>query len=190
MKRWVRQVLVLAGIAAAGMPAGVLAQGAAGPENGGQAGGYSRLANGLLTPQAAGEMGDFYGGRAIPPEIAQIIADPRIDPVTAYMLRQAARRPIGDWSMQEASNITQVIPTLVESGIAIVKLQALYKFLGLDPENLFEPQLSAGWQQNSTSFSAPNYAATSSTDCQADPSMMTVSVFMACAANSPDGSPN
>jgi len=29
------------------------------------------------------------------------------------------------------------------SGIDLAKLQALYKFLGLDPNNLIEPQLSA-----------------------------------------------
>jgi len=150
-----------------------------------------RLTNGLLTPEEAGEMGDVYGSRLIPPDIQKIMSDPRIDPVTAYMLRQAARKPIGDWTMQQASEITQTIPTLIESGINLAKLQALYKFLGLDPNNLFEPQLSPNWQQTSTTYSAPNYAASSSTDCQADPSMMTVSEFMMCSSdNNPDENPN
>ena len=136
-------------------------------------------------------MGDVYGSRAIPPEIKQIMSDKRIDPITAYLLQQAARKPIGDWTMQQAAEITQILPTLVESGISVIDLEVLYKFLGLDPSNLYEPQLGADWQKSSTTFSAPNYASASSADCQADSSMMTVSQFVACSANnSQEGNAN
>lgn len=144
----------------------------------------------LLPPAAAAEMGDILGARPIPPPVLAVLTDPHIDPVTAYLLRQAARQPIERWTMQLLFQITSLVPTLAETGIAVPRLQALYKFLGLDPSNLFRPRLGQDWQTRSSSFDPRNGAAFASPTCAAaistgsngDISLMTVGEFAACTA--------
>jgi hypothetical protein len=118
-------------------------------------------------------VGDLSGGRFIPKPILEILADPRIDPNIAYILWQTARKPMDDWTLNELTFVMQVAPTLAETGIPVAKLQALYQFLGLDPNDLFNPQPGQNWQSQSTAFdprSSANVNAISSADCQVDPS--------------------
>ena len=128
-------------------------------------------------------MGDQFGGRVIPPEIVKILADQRIEPVIAYMVWQAARKPLEEWTVRQLQEITAMLPTLAETGMPMQQVQALYKFLGLDQDDVFNPQLGQDWQSRSTSFDATSTAAVaaiSSADCQADPSQMTVATFQSC----------
>ena len=128
-------------------------------------------------------MGDQFGGRVIPREILKILADPRIEPVVAYVVWQAARKPLEEWTVRQLQEITSMLPTLTETGMPMPQIQALYKFLGLDPEDVFNPQLGQDWQSRSTSFdanSAAAVAAISSADCQTDPGQMTVATFQSC----------
>jgi hypothetical protein len=128
-------------------------------------------------------MGDVFGGRTIPPEILKVLADPRIEPVIAYILWQAARRPMEEWTLRQLQDITAMIPTLAETGMPMAQIQALYKFLGLDPGDVFNPQLAQDWQNRSTQFdrsSAAAVAAISAADCQTDAGQMTVATFQSC----------
>ncbi len=128
-------------------------------------------------------MGDLFGGRTIPPNILKILADPRIEPVIAYIVWQAARRPMEEWTLRQLQEITTMLPTLAETGMPMAEIQALYKFLGLNPGDVFHPQLARGWQNRSTAFdksSAAAVAAISSADCQTDPGQMTVAMFQSC----------
>ena len=128
-------------------------------------------------------MGDQFGGRAIPPDILKILADPRIEPITAYIVWQAARKPLEEWTVQQLQDITAVLPTLAETGMPMPQIQALYKFLELDPDDVFHPQFGQDWQTRSTRFdpsSGAAVAAISSADCQADPGQMTVATLQSC----------
>ena len=144
--------------------------------------------NGAIAPnQAAAEaaqraaIGDVAGGRKIPTLVLSILADPRIDPVIAYLLWQAARRPIGDWTVSQYLEITHIVPTLVETGMNVLELEVLYKYLGLDPGRLFQPQLEKNWQSASTSFDARlNVAAVSSAVCQMPAQHMTIATYQSC----------
>lgn len=142
----------------------------------------------VTVPQAAPRpspaIGDFAGGRFIPKPILDILADPRIDPDIAYIFWQTSRKPIDDWTMGELRFVAQAAPTLVEAGIPIDKVRMLYTFWGLDPNDVFNPSLSADWQSQSTAYdphSAANVGAISSADCQVDLSLMTVGTYRACA---------
>lgn len=133
--------------------------------------------------QQQAALGDMFGGRTIPPKILKIMANPRIEPVVAYMVWQAARKPIDEWTLRQLQEITAIIPTLPETGMPMSDIQALYKYLGLDPSDVFNPQLGNNWQDNSTRFdrsSAAAVAAVSSADCQTDPGEMTVATFRSC----------
>jgi hypothetical protein len=128
-------------------------------------------------------MGDLFGGRSIPPNILKIMADPRIEPVIAYFVWQAARKPIEEWTVEQFQEITAMIPTLPETGMPIAEIQALYEFLGLDPSDIFNPQLGNDWQNVSTGFdrsSAAAVSAISSADCQAKPAEMTIATLRSC----------
>jgi hypothetical protein len=133
-------------------------------------------------------MGDLFGGRSIPPDILKVLGDPRIDPVTAYMVWQAVRRPLEEWTMRQLQEITTVLPTLAETGMPMAQVQALYKFIGLDPGDVFHPQLGQDWQDRSTQYdksSSAAVAAISSADCQGDTSQMTVATFQSCMTGGP-----
>ena len=128
-------------------------------------------------------IGDLFGGRLIPPNILKILADPRIEPVTAYMVWQAARRPLDEWTLRQLQDITATLPTLAETGMPMAEIQALYTFLELDPDDVFHPQLGQGWQSRSTAFdrsSAAAVEAISSADCQTDAGQMTMAMFKSC----------
>ena len=130
-------------------------------------------------------MGDQFGGRIIPPDILKILADRRIEPITAYLLWQAARKPMEEWTMRQLQDLTATLPTLVETGMALAEIQELYKFLELDPGDVFTPQFGQDWQTRSTRFDATSTAAVaeiSSADCQADPGLMTVATYRSCVA--------
>jgi hypothetical protein len=144
--------------------------------------------NGAIAPNpAAAEaaqraaIGDVAGGRKIPVIVLRILADPRIDPIVAYLLWQAARSPIGDWTVAQYLEITHVVPTLIETGISTLELELLYKYLGLDPNRLFQPQLATNWQTTSTAFDPRlNVAAISSAECQMPPGQMTIAAYQTC----------
>lgn len=130
-------------------------------------------------------MGDLFGGRPIPPNILKILADPRIEPVTAYIVWQAARRPIEEWTVRQLQDIMAIVPTLVETGMPMPQIQALYQYLGLDPSDVFNPNLGQDWQDQSTRFDKTGSAAVaaiSSSDCQTDSGQMTVATFQSCVS--------
>ena len=84
--------------------------------------------------------------------------------------------------MQE---ITSLLPTLTESGLPLAEMQALYRFLGLDPDDLFSPKFGEPWQARSTRFqtgTSAMVAAISSNACNADAIEMTVATFRSCQA--------
>jgi hypothetical protein len=133
--------------------------------------------------QPGAAIGDMAGGRFIPKPILDILADPRIDPDIAYIFWQTSRKPLDDWTMAELRFIAQAAPTLVEAGIPVAKIRMLYQFWGLDPNDVFNPSLSADWQEQSTAFdprSSGNVGAISSADCQVDLNLMTVGTYRAC----------
>lgn len=149
--------------------------------SGGRHGPPPSAAQERVIQQAA--MGDQFGGRIIPPDIRKILADRRIEPITAYLLWQAARRPIEEWTMRQLQDLTSTLPTLIEAGIPLEQVQTLYKFLELDPNEVFNPQFGQDWQTRSTRFDPTSTAAVaeiSTADCQTDPGMMTVATFRSC----------
>lgn len=130
-------------------------------------------------------MGDQFGGRIIPPQILKILGDRRVEPITAYLLWQAARKPIEEWTMRQLQDLTSTLPTLVETGMKLADIQELYKFLELDPGDVFNPQLGQDWQTRSTRFDATSTAAVaeiSAAECQTDPGQMTVATYRSCVA--------
>ncbi len=136
-----------------------------------------------LAAQRRAAIGDVTGGRFIPTPILAVLADPRIDPNIAYILWQTTRKSLGDWRLSELNFVIQAMPTLAEAGIPVESLQALYGFMGLDPEDLFNPKPALDWQSQSTAFdnsTAASVNAISSADCQGDPSHLTVAAFQAC----------
>jgi hypothetical protein len=129
-------------------------------------------------------LSDVAGGRVIPKPIVDILADPRIDPIIAYILWQLSRKTMDEWTLSELGFVGQAAPTLAEAGITVGQLQTLYKFWGLDPDDVFNPSLPANWQSRSTAFdprSAAAVAAISSAECQVDISQMTVATFRSCS---------
>jgi hypothetical protein len=129
-------------------------------------------------------IGDTAGGRYIPQPILDVLADPHFDPNVAYMLWQLSRKPIADWTLSELAFVAQITPTALEANISVTKIQMLYEFWGLDPNDVFNVSLGANWQSQSTAFSnstAGNVAAISAAECQVDASQQTVATFEACA---------
>ena len=137
------------------------------------------------TTQQRAATGDVAGGKVIPKSILEVLGDPHIDPNVAYILWQTSRKPMEDWTMKQLSFVTQAAPTLVEAGVPFEKIQLLYAFWGLDPNDVFNPRFGPQWQAQSTAYnprSANNVGAISSADCQVDISLMTVATYRACAA--------
>lgn len=129
-------------------------------------------------------LGDMAGGRPIPKIVLGILASPKLDPVTAYLLWQAARFPMDDWTIKQLEEITALLPTLIESGVPQIDMKVLYKFYGLDPKHLFNPlQFGGSWQLRSMMFD-PRYGSNpttiSSAECAQSYWVMTVAVFKAC----------
>ena len=129
-------------------------------------------------------IGDTAGGRYIPQPILDVLADPHFDPNVAYLLWQLSRKPIADWTLSELAFVAQITPTALEANISVTKIQMLYQFWGLDPNDVFNVSLGPNWQSQSTAFSnstAGNVAAISTAECQIDISQETVGTFEACA---------
>ena len=137
------------------------------------------------TPAQQGDiLSDVAGGRVIPKPIVDILANPRIDPNVAYILWQLSRKTMDEWTLSQLGFVGQAAPTLAEAGITVGQLQTLYKFWGLDPNDVFNPSLPANWQAKSTAFdphSAAAVAAISSAECQVDISQMTLGTYRSCA---------
>lgn len=130
-------------------------------------------------------IGDTAGGRYIPKPVLDVLADPHFDPNVAYILWQLSRKPVADWTLAELSFVAQMAPTALEAHISVAKIQLLFQFWGLDPDDIFNVSLAPNWQSQSTAFSnsdAGSVAAISSADCQGDLSQQTVATFKACTA--------
>jgi hypothetical protein len=137
----------------------------------------------LTRTQQNAILGDFSGGQFIPQPILAILGDPRFDPNVAYILWQLSRRPITDWTLSELAFVAQIAPTEAEVGVPITKLQTLYQFWGLDPNDIFSVSLGANWQSKSTAYSpdsATRVGAISSAECQVDASQMTLGTYQSC----------
>ncbi len=102
--------------------------------------------------------------RFVPPRIVAFLKDRRVSPYTRAFLRSVAGKPTEDWTLGELQMVTQIVPTLTELYVPTATLSEFYEFLGLDPANLFEPQLGK-WQQRSTAFDVRNYDATQQAQC-------------------------
>ena len=94
--------------------------------------------------------GDMQPKCLIPPSILRLLNDRRIDPFTRSVLLAIAGKPNEEWTLADMQMVTSVVPALTEMNIATAKLSELYEFLGLDPVNLFEPQIGSTWQISST----------------------------------------
>jgi len=128
-------------------------------------------------------LGDVAGGRFVPPQILSILADRRFDPDIAFILWQLSRREFDDWTIGELALVAQIAPTEVEAGVPIVELQTLYRFWGLNPDDVFNPSLGANWQSQSTAYSpdsAARVGAISTAECQVGISQMTLGTYRSC----------
>lgn len=132
--------------------------------------------------------------RFVPPQIVAFLHDPRLDPQTRTFLEVVAGKPTKDWTLNELSMVEQVVPTLTEMHIATAELSDFYEFLGLDPTQLFEPQLG-NWQSHGTAFDAKNYDATQQAQClhllgigeNPDPSNTTLGDLASCSPDTANG---
>ena len=136
---------------------------------------------------------DMTGSRFIPAKIVAFLSDRRIDASTRAFLHGVAAKPTEDWTLQELNMTLQLVPTLTEMHIATAVLSDFYDFLGLDPTQLFEPQLG-DWQKRSIGFDGNSYIATQQAECfyrrgfteALDPSQVTVRDAAACSDSKAD----
>lgn len=99
---------------------------------------------------------DMPGKRFIPPKIVAFLADRRIEPLSRAFLQRMSGKPTEDWTLAELELVTSLVPALTEMRIPTAVLSDFYDFLGLDPTNLFIPQLGVNWQQRATAQDAHN----------------------------------
>ncbi|MCI0753510.1 hypothetical protein [Teichococcus vastitatis] len=99
-------------------------------------------------------LGDRAPQRIVPPRIQALLRDRRVDPLTRVYLLDLAGRKQEEWSVQDVQTLSTIIPVLTELNLRMGLIEELYTFLGLDPNNLFEPQLGNGWQSASTALDA------------------------------------
>lgn len=131
---------------------------------------------------------DTQPKRFIPPKIVAFLSDPRVDPVTRAFLQRMSGKPLEDWTVAELEMVTAVVPTLTEMRIPTAVLSDFYEFLGLDPANLFNPQLGQNWQERSISQDARNLYAAERSACFSmlgiggvpDASVLTLGQVAAC----------
>ena len=103
-------------------------------------------------------------------------------------LRGLAAKPTEEWTQGELRTVVQLVPSLTEMAIPTRKLSDFYEFLGLDPSELFEPQLG-NWQTSSVGFDQKNYDAVQQAQClyllgygeNIDPSSVKLKDLAACA---------
>lgn len=129
-------------------------------------------------------IGDMVGTRPVPEIIKNILANPRIDPNIAYMLWKAASVPTKDWTMGQLKTIVAVVPLLTYHGLSTISLKVLYKFMGFNTKNLFQPlKIELPWQVRSILFD-PHLGASptsiSSAKCQRPLNELTVGTYIAC----------
>lgn len=108
-------------------------------------------------PAPRPDMDDVRASRIVPPQVRRFLADRRIDPLTRAYLTGIAGKERDGWTLADLQLLTAVVPALTELRIGTAVLSEFYEFLGLDPANLFEPQLGSGWQTGSTAFDQRNY---------------------------------
>jgi hypothetical protein len=126
--------------------------------------------------------------RFLPPKIVAFLNDPRIDPQTRGFLEMVAVKPTKDWTLGQLNMVLQVVPTLTEMMISTAALSDFYEFLGLDPSQLFEPQLG-NWQEGGSAFDMRNYDSTQQAQClyllgvaeNPDPSSVTLDNLASCS---------
>jgi hypothetical protein len=131
---------------------------------------------------------DVKGTRYVPPAIQAFLSDHRLDPYTRAFLRGLAAKPTEEWTQGELRTVVQLVPSLTEMAIPTRKLSDFYEFLGLDPSELFEPQLG-NWQTSSVGFDQKNYDAVQQAQClyllgygeNIDPSSVKLKDLAACA---------
>jgi hypothetical protein len=131
--------------------------------------------------------------RFVPPKIVALLHDRRIDPQTRAFLEMVAVKPTKRWTLGELAIVQQLVPTLTEMMIPTAQLSDFYAFLGLNPTQLFVPQL-ADWQNGTTAFDARNYDSTQQAQClyllgvgeNPDPSSVTLGELAACSENTSD----
>ncbi|WP_043367218.1 hypothetical protein [Belnapia sp. F-4-1] len=139
------------------------------------------------TPLPRPDMDDVRAQRLVPPGVRQFLNDPRIDPVSRAFLTGIAGKDRDAWTMHDYQMISALIPTLTEMRISTATLSAFYEFMGLDPANLFEPQLGDGWQTSSTPFDPRtrfrrnSRCAMLSQAARADPTVVRVRDLLTCA---------
>lgn len=156
--------------------------------------GASPAARTIVVPPAP-IVSDVQGNRLIPPKVQAFLKDPRVDPQTRTFLTYMSTKPLTDWTVQELSMVTHLVPTLTEMYIPTQTLSDFYAFLGLDPTQLFEPQLAQNWQNQSTSFDARNRDSTEQAFClqslglgqNTDPTQITLGQVAACTAGGTTG---
>jgi hypothetical protein len=129
---------------------------------------------------------DTPNRRLIPPSITRFLNDRRIDPATRSFLFTIANKPNGEWTLADLQMVSSVVPTLTEMRIPAAALRAFYEYLGLDPNNLFEPQIGGTWQVSSTLNEPRNYARVRAgcidlqRTAQRDPSTVRIEELLAC----------
>lgn len=134
---------------------------------------------------------DVTGTRYVPPAIQAFLADRRLDPYTRAFLRRLSAKPTELWTQGELQTVIQLVPSLTEMTIPTRVLADFYAFLGLKPEELFDPQLG-NWQTSSLGFDQRNYDAVQQAQClymlgygeNIDPAAVTLKDLAACAETS------
>lgn len=132
---------------------------------------------------------DVANRRFVPPKIIAFLHDPRIDPETRAFLLSMASKPTEDWTLAQAQMLLQLVPTLTEMYIPTRVLSDFYEFLGLDPTQLFDPQLGRSWQRRSTGLDKNDFAAVEQAQCFSvlgygevpDPTQVTLGALAACS---------
>ncbi|KAA2212949.1 hypothetical protein [Teichococcus oryzae] len=95
---------------------------------------------------------DVSPQRIMPPRVAMLLRDRRIDPLTRAYLEDLVGKSRASWTVQDLQTASLLLPTLSELGLPPALLGEIYVALGLDPASVFEPQLGMDWQASSTAL--------------------------------------
>jgi hypothetical protein len=132
------------------------------------------------------DMDDVRARRLVPPSIVRMLNDRRVDPNTRAYLIGMAGKPNDEWTLADLQTLSILVPTLTEVNITEAALKDFYQFLGLDPTDLFNPQIGGNWQVSSTLGDRRNFAKVSfacidlQRTAQRDPSTVKVEDLLAC----------
>ncbi|PHK95387.1 hypothetical protein CR162_07805 [Pseudoroseomonas rhizosphaerae] len=141
-----------------------------------------------LAGQDLAALGDTGPQRVMPPRIQAFLRDRRIDPLTRAYLAALGGRKQEAWTVQDLETLTALVPTLTELMVPTALISELYAHLGLDPANLFEPQLGDGWQSASLAHDPRNRVRRNGTCLRlsalgrSDPSQVRVQELLSCGA--------